>query len=162
MSFTDNTIKPKLCTYGCNIEIYWNTEKSDYWELNTRKKHICPSRVKKYPLKPMSQSVSSSNSTKSISYYGSNVGESLHYLQYPLSSHSFELLTGLTIGEIQKKYEILTDIIIKANGKVQGSQLDRDPATGRPGMLIYYEVPQGQISEVKRKFDYSVKKMVLI
>jgi hypothetical protein len=162
MSFDDNTIKPKLCTYGCNVEIYWNIEKNDYWELNTKKKHVCPTRVKKYPLKPMFQSVSSSNSTKSISYYESNVGKSFNYLQHPKTSHSFELLTGLTIVEIQKKYEILTEIIIAAKGKVQRSQLERDPTTGKPGMLVYYEVPQGQISEVKRKFGNSIKNTVLI
>ncbi|HJT84325.1 MAG TPA: hypothetical protein VJ697_07570 [Nitrososphaeraceae archaeon] len=53
MSFANRTIKPKLCTYGCNVEIYCNTGKSDYWELNTNKKHVCPSRGKKHPLKPM-------------------------------------------------------------------------------------------------------------
>ncbi|HJT84324.1 MAG TPA: hypothetical protein VJ697_07565 [Nitrososphaeraceae archaeon] len=68
----------------------------------------------------------------------------------------------MTIVEIQKKYEILTGIIIATNGKIQGSQLDRDPTTGKPGMLVYYEVPQGQIIEVKRKFYNSIKNMVLM
>jgi hypothetical protein len=161
MSFTNNTIKPKLCKYGCNVEIYWNIEKSDYWELNTKKKHICPSRVKRYPLKPIFQPASSPNSTKSISYYN-NFGKSFNYSEYSKTSHSYELLAGLTIVEIQKKYEILTEIIIAAKGKVQRSQLERDPTTGKPGMLVYYEVPQGQISEVKRKFGNSIKNTVLI
>ncbi|HET7643634.1 MAG TPA: hypothetical protein VFK40_09010 [Nitrososphaeraceae archaeon] len=81
-------------------------------------------------------------------------------MQHSKTSYSFELLTGLKIVEIQKKYEILTGIIIAANGKIQGSQLDRDPTTGNPGMLIYYEIPR--IIEVKRKFNSSIKNMVLM
>ena len=45
-------------------------------------------------------------------------------------SNSFELLQG-PIEIIQKKYEILSDIVItEYNGKVHGSQRDRDPKTG--------------------------------
>ena len=36
-------------------------------------------------------------------------------------SNSFKLLTG-PVSEIQKKYEILSDIVSEANGKVHGSQ----------------------------------------
>ena len=35
-------IRPKSCTYGCGVEIYWNTEENTYYELYSRKKHICP------------------------------------------------------------------------------------------------------------------------
>ena len=48
-----------------------------------------------------------------------------HTLQHNnqnLMSNSLELLFG-SILEIQKKYEILSDIIIEYNGKVHGSQL---------------------------------------
>ena len=37
-------INPKTCAYGCNIQIYWNTETNEYWEVFTKKKHICPNR----------------------------------------------------------------------------------------------------------------------
>ena len=36
-------------------------------------------------------------------------------------SNSFELLTG-SVPEIQKKYEILSDIVYEVNGKIHGSQ----------------------------------------
>ena len=39
----------------------------------------------------------------------------------PKMSNSLELLTG-PIADIQKKYEILSDIVTEANGKVHGSQ----------------------------------------
>ena len=39
-------------------------------------------------------------------------------------SNSFELLTGL-IETIQKKYEILSDIVTEYNGKVHGTQRDK-------------------------------------
>ena len=70
----------------------------------------------------------------------------------PKMSNSFELLQG-PIADIQKKYEILSDIVTEYNGKVHGSQRDRDPKTGLIDLLVYYEVPLGQRDEVKRKFE---------
>ena len=68
-------------------------------------------------------------------------------------SNSFELLQGDSIANIQKQYEMLSDIVTKHNGKVHGSQRDRDPKTGLLDLLVYYEVPLGQREEVKRKFN---------
>ena len=70
-------------------------------------------------------------------------------------SNSFEYLQG-SITEIQKKYEILSDIVTEHGGKVHGSQRDRDPKTGLIDLLVYYEVPLGQRYEVKRKFENDV------
>ena len=58
-----------------------------------------------------------------------------------------------SITEIQKKYEILSDIVTEFGGKVHGSQRDRDPKTGLIDLLVYYEVPLGQRDEVKQKFN---------
>jgi hypothetical protein len=67
-------------------------------------------------------------------------------------SNSFELLQD-SFDAIQKKYETLSDIVSEYNGKVHGSQLDRDPKPGLMDLLVYYEVPLGQREEVKHKFD---------
>ena len=67
-------------------------------------------------------------------------------------SNSFELLTGPT-DTIQKKYEMLSDIVSDHNGKVHGSQRDRDPKTGLIDLLVYYEVPLRQREQLKRKFS---------
>jgi hypothetical protein len=75
-------------------------------------------------------------------------------------SNSFELLTG-PIETIQKKYEILLDIVSEHNGKVHGSQRDRDPKTGLIDLIVYYEVPLGERDEVKRKFDNYTRNLVL-
>ncbi|MGZ5491818.1 MAG: hypothetical protein ACXWE6_13925, partial [Nitrososphaeraceae archaeon] len=48
---------------------------------------------------------------------------------------------------------MLSDIVTEHNGKVHGSQRDRDPKTGVLDLLVYYEVPLGQREEVKRKFN---------
>jgi len=53
-------------------------------------------------------------------------------------SKSFELLQA-SILEIQKKYEILSDIVTEYNGKVHGSQMDRDP---RLVLLISWFIPK--------------------
>ena len=67
-------------------------------------------------------------------------------------SNSFELLTG-PIDAIQKKYEILSDIVTENNGKVHGSKKDRDLKTGLIDLLVYYEVPVGKREDVKKKFE---------
>ena len=43
-------------------------------------------------------------------------------------SNFFELLQGL-VADIQRKYEILSDIVSDIGGKVHGSQTDREPKT---------------------------------
>ena len=68
-------------------------------------------------------------------------------------SNSFELLTG-PVSEIQKKYEILSDIVSDYNGKVHGSQ--SHIVANNIQLIVYYEVPLGQRDEVKRKFDQFV------
>jgi hypothetical protein len=67
----------------------------------------------------------------------------------PKTSNSFELLTG-PIDAIQKKYEVLSDIVTEYGGRVHGSQRERDPKTGLIDLLIYYEVPLGNRDEVKQ------------
>ena len=43
----NQNIKPKSCVYGCGIQIYWNASVNEYWEVFTKKKHICPNRWNK-------------------------------------------------------------------------------------------------------------------
>ena len=43
----NNNIYPKSCIYQCNTQIFWNTATSEYWEVFTKKKHICPNGVSK-------------------------------------------------------------------------------------------------------------------
>ena len=45
-SSNTNTINPKACGYGCNTRIYWNNEENEYFEVFTKKKHVCPNRSK--------------------------------------------------------------------------------------------------------------------
>ena len=66
-------------------------------------------------------------------------------------SNSLELLSG-PIVEIQKKYEILSDIVMEYNGKVQGSQSNvmQDNSIS---LIVYFEVPEGKREEVKQRFN---------
>ena len=144
-SNTNQNIYPKSCVYNCGIQIFWNTATSEYWEVLT-KKHICPNRVKK-------PGTSNTSATAGVSR------KPIYYNKKPWSttpkqkmSNSVELLTG-PIDAIQKKQETLSDIVSEYNGKVHGSQRDRNPKTGLMGLLVYYEVPLGQREEVKRKFS---------
>ena len=142
MTSTNNqNIYPKPCSYNCNTQIYWNTSVNEYWEVFTKKKHVCPNRT--------NNNTTTTNTTNRPFYSKkpwSNTPK-------PKMSNSIELLTG-TINEIQRKYEILSDIVItEYNGRVHGSQRDRDPKTGLIDLLVYYDVPQGQREEVKQKLS---------
>ena len=144
---TTNNIYPKPCNYGCNTQIFWNSSVNEYWEVFTKKKHICPNRVNKPP------TTAAATTTNRPTYYNKKTWSGQQ--PKPKMSNSFELLTG-SIETVQKRYEILSDIVSEYNGKVHGSQRDRDPKTGLIDLLVYYEVPLGQREEVKRKFENSV------
>ncbi len=63
--------------------------------------------------------------------------------------NSLELITG-PIDSVQKKYEILSDIVTEYQGKVHGSQ---SMINGNLiSLVVYYEVPEGKREEVKQKF----------
>jgi len=66
-------------------------------------------------------------------------------------SNSFELFTG-PVSDIQKKYDILSDIVTEYNSKVHGSQSHIITANNSLSLIVYYEVPEGKREEVKQKF----------
>src|SRR5687768_11449723 len=47
MSYTTHNINPKPYAYGCSIQIYWTTSANEYWNIFTKKKHICPNHRQK-------------------------------------------------------------------------------------------------------------------
>ena len=74
----------------------------------------------------------------------------------PKMSNSFELLQG-SITDIQKKYEILSDIVAEYNGHIHGSQ-SHIMQDNSMSLIVYYEVPataEGNKNreEVERKFE---------
>ena len=151
ISNQNNNIYPKPSVYNCGIQIYWNTSVNEYWEVFTKKKHICPNRVNKPTIPNITKSVGTTTTSNTKPTYYSKKPWSTQ--PKPKMSNSFELLTG-PIDVIQKKYEILSDIVIvEYSGRIHGSQKDRDPKTGLIEILVYYEVPLGQRDEVKRKFN---------
>ena len=146
-SSNQNNIYPKSCVYNCNTKIYWNVSENAYFEVFSQKKHICPNRVNKPSVTSNTSSPPSTTTNTKPNYYIKKP-----WTPKPKMSNSFELWTG-PIESIQKKYEILSDIVTEYNGKVHGSQRDRDPKTGLLDLLVYYEVPLGKRDEVKRKFE---------
>jgi hypothetical protein len=59
----------------------------------------------------------------------------------------------MTLIDIQRKYEILSDIVTEYNGKVHGSQ-SHIVANNNMSLIVYYEVPAegNKREEVKSKF----------
>ena len=106
MSSTNNNnqnINPRHCVYGCGIQIYWNASVNEYWEVLTKKRHICPNIVSnknKTSITPPSNAPKPYyyNSTKKASFSSAN--------PKPKMANSFELLTG-PIDTIQKKYDFV-------------------------------------------------------
>jgi hypothetical protein len=164
----NQNINPKPCAYGCGIQIYWNTSVSEYWEVFTKKKHICPNRGNKSSGTTTTtitkdRGITPPSTAQKPRYYNPSARKRTPYASTfanqqqskPKMSNSFEYLQG-SITEIQKKYEILSDIVTEFGGKVHGSQRDRDPKTGLIDLLVYYEVPLGQRDEVKNKLSSSI------
>jgi hypothetical protein len=75
-------------------------------------------------------------------------------------SNSFELLTG-PIQDIQKRYEILSDIVTEYGGKVHGSQ-SHIVANISMSLIVYYEVPAeiNKRDKVKQKFSNYVRNLL--
>jgi len=73
-------------------------------------------------------------------------------------SNSFKLLTGGPIDAIQKKYEIMSVIVIvEHGGKVHVSQSHILP-NNTISLVVYYEVPaEGKREECKQKFNTITK-----
>ena len=136
ISNSNTNIIPKDCSYGCSTRIYWNTAENAYFEVFTKQKHICKNR-------------SNNNSNKPTTY--SNKRPWSNTQPKPKMSNSLELLTG-PINEIQRKYEILSDIITELGGKTHGSQSHIGP-NNSISLVVYFEVPDGKREEVKQRFN---------
>ena len=111
MSFnSNNIINPKPCNYGCGTRIYWDTVSNSFLEVFSKQKHICKNRSANKPVSTQNYT----NATKS-NYYNKFSKQ-----PKPKMSNSLELITG-PIDSVQKKYEILSDIILDLGGKTHGS-----------------------------------------
>lgn len=111
---SQNNVYPKTCTYGCGLQIYWNTSTNEYWEVLAQKKNVCPNRV-----------TNKNKPTSTTSTYYSKKPRA----PKPKMSNSFDLLQG-SITNVQKQYEALSDTVIDTGGKVHNSQRDRDTRIG--------------------------------
>ena len=150
---SSQNINPKSCSYGCNTRIYWNTSENAYLEVFTKKRHSCPNRTKS--VTPTTNTTVTTTTNKPT-YYSKFANKQ----PKPKMSNSFELLTG-PITEIQTKYEILSDIVSEANGKVHGSQ-SHMITNNSMSLIVYYEVPEGKRDEVKQKFSDFTRNIVAL
>jgi hypothetical protein len=173
MSYTTHNInsKPKPCAYGCSIQIYWDTSANEYWNIFTKKKHICPNRRQKsattttttttiaIAIATATAGITPPSTTSKPHYFYLTVTKRTPYTSFPNQqpkpklSNSFELLTTSPKENIQKQYEMLSYIVTEHGRRVHGSQRNIDSKTGLMDLLIYYEVHQGQREEVKQKFN---------
>jgi hypothetical protein len=143
MSSNQNIINPKDCIYNCGTRIYWDTSSNSYLEVFTKQKHVCPNRSSNKKSLTETSSVNSSKPT----YYNNKFSKQ----PKPKMSNSLELLTG-PLQDIQRRYEILSDIVTEYNGKVHGSQSHILP-NNSISLVVYFEVPEGKREEVKSKFQ---------
>ena len=121
-SNTTNVINPKPCNYNCGTRIYWNNQENAYFEVFTKQKHVRPNRMSKSN-NNVTQTTTTGATNNKPNYYN-NKKKSFYSNKEqskPKMSNSLELLQG-PIADIQRKYEILSDIVSEANGKVHGSQ----------------------------------------
>ncbi len=138
---SNQIINPKPCNYNCGTRIFWNNSTNQFEEVFTKQKHICKNR--------------NNNNT---SYSKINVPKSNYYYKFskqpkPKMSNSLELVTG-PIETVQKKYEILSDVVSEYHGKVHGSQSTING--NNISLIVYYEVPEGKREDVKSRFKNSI------
>ena len=145
MSSSQNIINPKDCRYQCGTRIYWNISENAYFEVFSGKKHVCPNRsaADGGGYKP-----TQTTTTTKPNYYNKFTNKQ----PKPKMSNSLELLSG-PIDSIQKKYEILSDIITEVGGKTHGSQSHISTTNNSISLVVYYEVPEGKREEVKQRFN---------
>src|SRR5918997_541960 len=67
-------VNSKDCVYGCNTKIYWNTMISEYWEISTNKKHVCPNRSSNShkPISAAAAAPINNNATPKTTHHNSN------------------------------------------------------------------------------------------
>ncbi|MGH9981604.1 MAG: hypothetical protein ACRD7F_01730 [Nitrososphaeraceae archaeon] len=148
---TTNVINPKPCNYNCGTRIYWNTATSEYWEVFTKKKHICPNRYNK----PTNTTTTNSTTatTNKPTYYNKKPWSNTQ--PKPKMSNSLELLSG-PIAEIQHKYEILSDIVTEYDGKVFGSQ-SHISNNNELSIVVYFGVSEGRLNDFKQRFQNNTR-----
>jgi hypothetical protein len=146
MSSSNNkNIIPRDCSYQCGTRIYWNTSENAYYEVFNKQKHSCPNRLHNNKAAAGSATINKPN------YYNR-----FQKQPKPKMSNSVELIQG-RFEDIQKKYEILSDIVTEYNGKVHGSQSNVMPRDNSISLMVYYEVPEGKREEVKQRFNNSIR-----
>ena len=128
------SLKTKLCSFGCNTVLYWNLEQNKYYELNTRKIHICPNR-KNAP----AATTTTKPKESSYTYNNNKTWTKTKEEKVPMSN-SIEIIQGEP-REIRMKYEYLSDLINTAKGRTHGSQ--SHIVGGKLAVIVYYEVPEG-------------------
>ena len=142
-------INPKDCVYGCNTRIYWNTLISEYWEVFTKKKHICPNRSSNNNKSVATQIHNNNTIPKSTHYnnnYKNDYNNNYNYKKSWTSKfnnkqpmdNSLEILQGSSNDTIIKQYEVLADLIKEYNGKTHGSQ-SHILANNSIQIIVYYE-----------------------
>ena len=102
----NQNITPRPCVYNCGIQIYWNSSGNEYWEVFTKKKHICPNRVTNYQQIRLittaegGEGITLPSDSPKPRYYNPSAKKRTPYASSftgqskPKMSNSFELLTG--------------------------------------------------------------------
>jgi hypothetical protein len=151
MSSSNTIINPKNCSYDCNTRIYWNTLENAYYEVYTGNRHQCPNRSKSNNTITTTVKPNNDFTTTKPNYYNKFSNKQPQQPK-PKMSNSLELISG-PIESVQKKYEILSDIVTEYNGKVHGSQSHIVDNANSLSLIVYYEVPDGQRDPIKHKFN---------
>jgi hypothetical protein len=112
-------IGPESCTYGCGVEIYWNTEENTYYELYSGKKHICPNLL----IYNKDSKILRPNTALKPSYINkelSSINKVTTKIRIKSKMDNFKFLEDAS-NRIKKHYEFLSDVIRDCNGKIHGS-----------------------------------------
>ena len=104
MSTTTTAINSINCVYGCNTRIYWNKSISEYWELLSKKKLICPKRSNNNKSVSTLPYNGTTTTIKSTNYNHKKSRPSKFSNKQPMDN-SLEILQG-PADTIRKQYEL--------------------------------------------------------
>jgi hypothetical protein len=161
MSSTNTIINPIPCIYDCNTRIYWDTSENAYLEVFTKKKHICPNRSNGKPITNNNTAVPAAKPIIIINLQNNQnpkcpIPSNCLQDQLQIFKRNTRYCQILFLKQMVK-FMAHKEIGIQANGKVHGSQRDRDPKTGLLDLLVYFEVPDGKREECKQRFNNIIR-----
>ena len=100
-------IYQKPCVYNCGIQIYWNASVNEYWEVFTKKEHICPNRSSSQSKPPSTNTATTT--TNRPTYYNKFAKQQEVEAKENEIEEAIENASNKTVKESNKEANVIGD-----------------------------------------------------